>query len=207
MENRITKKSNLIQNDSLSSFDGHAAQQSDSVYEVFYNFLISVKPARILEIGTALGGFTTFLNIISKENNLNINIRTYDIHENDWYHQMIQNGIDVRVENIFSDDYQKIDNEVINYIQGDGTTIILCDGGNKIGEFNILSNYLKRGDFILAHDYAEDISIFNEKIKYKIWNWCEIMESDICDAAKRNNLIDYNKEIFNSSAWVCKIKK
>jgi hypothetical protein len=67
MKERITKFSNLEIGDSLSSFDGHAAQQYHGVYEVFYNFLKDVKPVRILEIGTALGGFTAFLKICCNE--------------------------------------------------------------------------------------------------------------------------------------------
>ena len=35
----ITKKSNLIENDSLSAFRGNAAQQYHGVYEVFYEFI------------------------------------------------------------------------------------------------------------------------------------------------------------------------
>ena len=53
MKERITKFSNLEIGDSLSSFDGHAAQQYHGAYEVFYNFIKDVKPVRILEIGTA----------------------------------------------------------------------------------------------------------------------------------------------------------
>ena len=73
----ITKKINLEENDGLSSYMNMAAQQNHNVYEVFYNFLNEVKPKRILEIGTALGGFTQFLNKVSKESNLNINILSY----------------------------------------------------------------------------------------------------------------------------------
>jgi hypothetical protein len=100
-----------------------------------------------------------------------------------------------------------MDEEVINYIQGDGITIVLCDGGWKIGEFNLISNYIKNGDFILAHDYAEDKEKFELKIKNKIWNWHEISESDIFDACERNNLQDYQRNIFESVVWVCKIKE
>ena len=38
-----------------------ACQQNHNVFEVFYNFLNETKPKQILEIGTALGGFTSFL--------------------------------------------------------------------------------------------------------------------------------------------------
>ena len=79
MKERITKFSNLEIGDSLSSFDGHAAQQYHGAYEVFYNFIKDVKPVRILEIGTALGGFTTFLKICCNELELNTNIELVQV--------------------------------------------------------------------------------------------------------------------------------
>jgi hypothetical protein len=206
MKERITKFSNLEIGDSLSSFDGHAAQQFHGAYEVFYNFIKEVKPVRILEIGTALGGFTSFLKICCNELGLNTNIRSYDINNNPWYKDIVNMGVDIRVENIFSIGFESMDEEVINYIQGDGVTIVLCDGGWKIGEFNLISNYIKNGDFILAHDYAEDKEKFELNIKDKIWNWHEISESDIFDACQRNNLQDYQRNLFESVVWVCKTK-
>lgn len=202
----ITKKVNLIMNDGLSSYMGMASQQNHNVYEVFYNFLNEIKPKRIIEIGTALGGFTQFLKKVSNESQLDINILSYDIHEMTWYRDMIQNGIDVRVENVFDSNYQSVKQEVIDFIQQDGVTLVLCDGGNKVGEFNILSDYIKEGDFIMAHDYVDTRENFNENYYEKIWNWHEISESDIDRACERNNLKSYNKEIFDSVIWVCKIK-
>lgn len=202
----ITKKVNLIMNDGLSSYMGLSSQQNHNVYEVFYNFLNEIKPKRILEIGTALGGFTQFLKKVSDESQLDISILSYDIHEMSWYQNMIQSGIDVRVENVFDPNYQSVKQDVIDFIQQDGVTLVLCDGGNKVGEFNILSNYIKENDIIMAHDYVDTRENFNENYYEKIWNWHEISESDIANACEKNNLKSYNKEIFDSVIWVCKIK-
>ena len=202
----ITKEVNLIMNDGLSSYMGMASQQNHNVYEVFYNFLNDVKPKRILEIGTALGGFTQFLKKVSDELQLDINILSYDIYEMTWYQTMIQNDIDVRVENVFDSNYQSVKQEVIDFIQQGGITLVLCDGGNKVGEFNLLSNYIKEGDFIMAHDYADNRENFDTNFNRKIWNWHEIQDSDINESCLRNNLKSYNKEIFDSVVWVCKTK-
>lgn len=94
-------------------------------------------------------------------------------------------GIDVRIENIFYNDYTSCNREVIDCIQKAGTTVVLCDGGNKIKEFNLLSRYLKTDDFILAHDYAESKEIFYSTIYRNRWNWCEITNVDITDAVKK----------------------
>jgi len=204
---RITKESNLENHDSLSAYMGQAAQQNHNVYEVFYNFLNEVKPKRILEIGTALGGFTKFLKLVSDELNLETIILSYDIHSNPWYNEMIESGIHVRVENIFNSDYSDVDVFVKDFIKSPGTTVVLCDGGDKVREFNVLSKYLKVGDFIMAHDYAENNEIFQEKINLKIWNWHEISNSDIIRACEENNLKYYNKESFENVVWTCRKKE
>ena len=113
----ITRYTNLTTNDSLSGFRNHVAQQSHYVYEIFYNFLSDIKPKRILEIGTALGGFTSFLKIVVDELKIDTKIMTLDIHTKDWYPEMIHNGIDVRVENVFNEDYSQVKQYIIDFIQ------------------------------------------------------------------------------------------
>jgi cephalosporin hydroxylase len=203
----ITKKSNLIDNDSLSAFNGNDAQQYHGVYEVFYEFIKNIKPKRILEIGTALGGFTQFLRVVCNNFELDTKIITYDINSRPWYNTMIKNNIDVRVENVFTENYVDVDDFVKNYIKEDGITLVLCDGGNKIGEFNLLSNFIKSGDFIMAHDYAYNKEYFEKNINGKVWNWLEIQESDIIQSCQKNNLKPYMEEEFSSVVWVCKIKE
>jgi hypothetical protein len=206
IQENITKFTDLTKNDSLSAFRGHTAQQSHNAYQVFYDFISEVKPVRILEIGTALGGFTEFLKIITDELNLNTKILSYDISERPWYNQMIEKGIDVRVENIFNEDWTGVKQDVVDFVQQDGLTIVLCDGGWKIGEFKIFSKLIKNNDFILAHDYSISKEIYELEIKDKIWNWCEITESDIQESVIEHNLKSYNQDKFSQAVWVCKIK-
>lgn len=206
MENKITKKINLEENDGLSSFLGLPAQQNHEVFLVFYNFLKKIKPSRILEIGTAMGGFTQFLKWVSDEINHPIYILSYDVIEYNWYKDIIAKGIDIKVENVFSHNYDSVHSKVIDFIQTEGVTLVLCDGGYKIGEFNILSKYLKPGDFIMAHDYAENKEIFEEKINGKIWNWFEISNENINQSCIDYNLIEYEKEIFENVVWTCRKK-
>lgn len=205
-ENKISKKCSLEHNDSISTYNGWGAQQNYNAFEVFHNFINDVKPKRILEIGTSLGGFTSFLKYTSDKLGIQCDVLTYDIYEKSWYTELTSMGIDVRIKNVFSEGYTEVDQEVVDFIQSDGTTIILCDGGDKVREFNILSNYMKSGDFILGHDYAFDKNTFDEKVNRKLWNWHELSEKDIENACDRNNLKDYNREIFESVVWICKQK-
>lgn len=203
----LTKKIDLESNDGLSIYLNLASQQHHNVYKTFHDFLIKVKPKRILEIGTALGGFTQFLKKVSDEYSLDIKILTYDVIEKPWYNELTENGIDVRIENVFLDGYTNVKQEVIDFINQDGITIVLCDGGYKIGEFNLLSDHIKVGDFIMAHDYCKNSEQFNSEIFGKIWNWHEISESDIESKSIENNLIDYDVETFKNVVWSCKTKQ
>jgi hypothetical protein len=205
-EDKVNKKSNLEQNDSISTYDGWGAQQNPNVFETFHYFLNEIKPKRILEIGTSIGGFTSFLNYTVKKLSIDCYVLSYDINQFDWYKDMISEGIDVRVENVFNSDYTEVKQEVIDFIQKEGTTLILCDGGSKIREFNLLSNFMNEGDFIMAHDYAKDKETFDSDVYMKLWNWYEISDKDIQEACDRNNLVTYNKETFDKVVWVCKKK-
>lgn len=207
-EENITKRSNLEISDSLSSYQGHEAQQNPFAYEVFYNFLKTTKPKRILEIGTSSGGFTLFLRLICTDLELETEIVSYEIHDRPSYEFLRSKGLDIRIKNIFKEDYSDVTiQEPIDYIQQDGTTVVLCDGGYKIGEFNLLSKFIKSGDFILAHDYASTSEYFNENINLKLWNWHEIQDLNIQDAVNNNNLEPYMHGEFQKAVWVCKTKK
>lgn len=183
------------------------AMQHENFYSVFETFISRVRPQRILEIGTAGGGLTVAMRDITRSFGLDIPIRTYDIHYRDCHEKLLELGIDARIENIFTDDCTlKTDSDVISYIQSPGTTLVLCDGGFKISEFNSISYYLKSGDYIMAHDYSESHEYFSQVVNEKIWNWCEITEVDIAQASEDNGLERYMSKEFQSVVWVCKRK-
>lgn len=206
-EQNITKRSNLESHDSISCYLNHGAQQNPYTYESFYNLIKAIKPSRILEIGTSMGGFTLFLKIICEELNLITTILTNDIHYQPGYKVLETNGIHVKIENLFNGDYSQVKAETIEYIQQDGTTLVLCDGGWKIGEFNLLSRYIKQGDIIMAHDYASTPEYFKKTVYMKFWNWHEIQDSDIQESVANYCLDSFMQEQFTPAAWVCKIKK
>lgn len=187
-----------------------SAQQQDNYQDVFTKFLQEQNFDRILEIGTAGGGFTLYL----RDTLPNAEILSYDIYDVKWYDDIRKHNVDIRVQNIFDDHIMNIttsanvtDEYALNFIRNSKKLLILCDGGNKIAEFKCLSKYLKQGDFIMAHDYSLSVDYFKEHIKGKIWNWCEITEEHISDSCKLHNLEDYNREEFQRIVWVCKQKK
>jgi hypothetical protein len=193
-----------------TSYKGITAMQHDNAFDTFEKLIRLTRPARILEIGTAAGGLCLFLRQILNEIGLESTpIKTFDIYDCTT-HRVLEreNNLEVIYKNLFCQNYLSLEKpELIQeYIQSDGLTLVLCDGGNKVGEFNLLSNYIKEGDFIMAHDYADNRENFDTNFNRKIWNWHEIQDSNINESCLRNNLKSYNKEIFDSVVWVCKIK-
>ena len=84
-----------------------------------------------------------------------------------------------------------------------GTTIVLCDGGNKVKEFQTFAPLIKQYDFIMGHDYAKDLNFFNTHINQKIWNWFELSGEDVQDAIIDNNLQYFMNDDFSKIVWLC----
>jgi predicted rRNA methylase YqxC with S4 and FtsJ domains len=190
-------------------YKGLTIMQHKDVATQFEKLILDIKPKRILEIGTSSGGLTLLLrDLLDNKGFENVELRTYDINDPQYLYQHDKN-IDIRVKNLFNHQYDELTekDEIVNFITQDGPTIVLCDGGSKINEFNILSHHLKKGDVIMAHDYSKDHEYFEQNIKNKIWNWCEITESHIQGSSQINNLVPYMEDEFASVVWVCKIKQ
>ena len=186
--------------------------QHTSIEEKFLKLITTLKPTKVLEIGTSSGGLTLMLRDILDNNGLeSTRLVSYDVNDPKYLRHYLDEGtnIELKIENVFNNAYDKLENgqEVIDLISSEGTTLVLCDGGSKKNEFKILSDYLKIGDVIMAHDYSPNEEYFQEHIHGKIWNWLEIQDSDINDACLKNNLVPYMDDDFKQVVWVCKIKE
>lgn len=184
--------------------------QHQNIELAFTNLFNTIKPSKILEIGTLHGGLTLLLrDILDKLYLLDTNITTYDIHDQEFLKPLALNkNINICTKNLFNNSYIDFNNiytknEAETHIKKHGVTIVLCDGGCKICEFNLLSPLLKTGDIIMAHDYAPNKEYFEEYMRDKIWNWHEIQDSDIQDSIEKNNLEPYMREEFLNVAWAC----
>lgn len=182
----------------------HTTQQVPNIKVYFTNLLLIEKFDSIIELGTSLGGLTYILDDISKENNLNIKIDTFDIGYKDYVDKYLkERGCTYHILDERDSEYEST---VVNLLKQGGKCLLLCDGGNKREEFNKYSAYLKPGDVVMAHDYCTDSLTFENEIKNKIWNWHEISLSDIQDCITSNNLSEYNKIDFKYAVWACYIK-
>lgn len=194
------------------TYEGIVIQQHNDVEIVFEQLFKITKPSRILEIGTASGGLTLLLrNLLDRISMEDTEIRTYDVDDKHYLSKYINEGvkIDSRIKDVFNHSYDELVEveEISSYIQNEGVTIVLCDGGSKKNEFRLLSKLLKLDDIIMAHDYSPNEDYFSKNINNKIWNWLEIQDSDIKQSCVENQLVPFMDEEFKKVVWVCKIKK
>ena len=193
-----------------SKYENIRSQQNLYFFENLKNILNEIKPHRIIEIGTARGATTLYMSDLLTELKLNdTKIKTFDIIQRDHLIDVERDNIEFYIGNIFNYSLKELSKpeEIVNFLSNDGTNLIMCDGGNKILEFEILSKYLKKGDVIMAHDYAPNKEVFEKDYKDKIWNWMEITDNDINEAVKEYNLEPYKMDLIKPTAWVAKIKK
>jgi hypothetical protein len=188
--------------------------QNKNAENVFKKLLNKIQPARILEIGTFHGGLTLMLrDILDSYNLYDSIIRTYDINNQEFLRPLVINRkVQIITDNLFNADYtdfldENKKNEVLSFIQKDGCSLVLCDGGCKKCEFNMISPLLKTNDIIMAHDYAPNSYYFKRYIQNKIWNWLEIQDTDIEESIKKYNLQPFRQQLAQKAAWCCRIKK
>jgi len=150
---------------------------------------------QVIEIGTWLGGMALMLRI-----RFDCRIYTFDISE--WsgvdYRRRIftDNGINYIIADVFESE------DILGLLGNSGKTLLLCDGGHKENEFTFFAKYLKRGDFIGAHDY------FPTRKKYdkKVWSTVELIDSHIRKTCKKEGLKKYKPKIFNKCVWTIRYK-
>ena len=143
------------------NIEGLALSQSPLVDKVFP---LLKEPELIIEIGTWKGGFAVFLRSIFP----NAEIHTFDIAKigNDQAKVKAykKHKIKSHIENCF-------ESELFRSLAGSKKRkILLCDGGNKINEFNYSVPMLNKGDIIGMHDFAPTLKYFKENIEWKFWN-------------------------------------
>lgn len=155
---------------------------------------------QIIEIGYHRGAFSLWLH----RNKLkNTELYCYDI--NDGAREIFNEEIKFIVGNCFE---EKIIEEIKSIINKNGKTLVLCDGGAKNSEFCYYSQFLKKGDVIMCHDYAhsdEESILIREKL-----NWYSGYEShyeNIKDSVYKENLEPYNYDEFKNCLWGSFIKK
>lgn len=189
--------------------------QNPNVENVFDTLLKNIKPDLIIEIGTFHGGLTLLLRDILDRSNLKETIIvTYDINEQEFLKPLVTDTkkIVVKTQNLFNEDYSDFKdndakNEIATLVNSYSKCLVLCDGGCKKCEFNLIAPLLKSNDVIMAHDYAPNQEFFDNTIKDVVWDWLEIQDSDIESVSSLHNFKSYLQDIAQQAAWLCRIKE
>jgi len=151
----------------------------------------------VIEIGTALGGTCLFLADEGQKRGFRcVSYEPLPLVESP---ELEATGA-VRGRDCFA---QESLTEVAALVK-EGQTLILCDGGNKVGEFLTFAPLLKVGDVIMAHDYAPDSAFYDERVRGQYWEWLEITDADIESAL--TGLARYAEVPFWKAAWFCGVK-
>ena len=181
--------------------NGVLAAQTPRVFEVFSKIIKDFD--LIIEIGTYKGAFSTWVYENKKQD---CNFITYDINPDEiQIPEEYKKLIDIRIANCFSEE-EKL--KIKNLIASSGKTLFLCDGGNKIEEFRIYSELLKKGDVIMLHDYADDpISFINIANKNSWPAKAESSFAEINDHVVKNKLEKFMYESFIDVFWGAFIKE
>lgn len=189
--------------------------QNPDAQSAFKTLLNELRPTKILEIGTFHGGLTLALRDILDELDLkSTSLKTYDTEDQKFLKPIVEKNnlnIDVITKNLFSQSYlewkdEAARNEIAEYVQSGEPCLVLCDGGCKRCEFNLIAPLLKIGDVIMAHDYAPNKEYFETNVKDKIWDWHEIEDSHISMACENNGLSPYLQDICQKAVWCSRIK-
>jgi hypothetical protein len=167
-----------------------STQQRPEALDYFWRGLADENIARILEIGTAEGGLSVGLrNLFTKTP-----IRTVDIYENPWTRGVFAN------HNIqYQTDGNYTSQDIADWVRQPGRSVVLCDGGAKIREFQHFASIIKPGDLLLAHDYTGYPG-------HLPWGCVETPAYAIAKACADNNLANFKPELFGVIVWAAKIK-
>lgn len=162
-------------------------RQKGDIEKYFKQFFDHWIPDIIVELGTGDGEFTAILRKLG----------IFDIH-----------SFDIQQGNIVTPGvtYYKLDifeaKEGIINLFGINKILLLCNNGNKIREVNTFAKYLKSGDVIMAHDYADDRESFK---KFNYWRTCELTFKDVEEALTKFK--PFHHDLMIQSGWMSYMKQ
>lgn len=173
--------------------------QVDDIENLFKAIFAENEIRQIVEIGTNRGGLSILLSDMAPKG---CQILTLDIH--DHVIKFNPKEYEDNLTFVAADCFSVGKDLIASWIQKDGQSMLLCDGGNKNREFNSFSEYLKPNDIILTHDYEDDPNIWKETCdKY---NWAAPPESRLSaiqNSIEKYSLEKYQYEYACHHLWGC----
>lgn len=182
-------------------FLGYRMAQTPEALLVFNEIFNCENFARVVEIGTFLGGFALYLTICSMVNEMKF--FTFDIkrYGSNVHSQIQKFGGKFLQLDVFSSQGM---NKLTSLIGSPGRVLLLCDGGDKKREIETFAKLLKPKDVIMGHDYFEKASDFFQQDK---WFSCELVKEDIQAICSKYNLAPWYENVLKEVFWVGRIKQ
>jgi hypothetical protein len=161
--------------------------------------ILRKNPSMVIEIGTSKGGFSSLLSACVEK--VGGEFHTMDVHSDGDYNQYpLYGNSKFHLLDCFSEEGLIL---IADLVAKPGLCFLLCDGGNKVREFDLFSRIIKPDDVIAAHDYFDEtVPDFHPTY----WGWCETELKKIQPAIDRYKLVDFMPEWFQFSAWKTCVK-
>jgi hypothetical protein len=205
-----------ILNSSAGHFEFSTQSEPNNVYVLsqmtnvgtyFEKFLVEQQFDTIVEVGTYKGGLAILLDEVKQKHSLKFDLHTLDIGvwDESSFSEVAEaftsRSITFKQVDIFSKSGTKY---VTTLLKSPKKKVcILCDGGDKVQEFNLFSKYIKQGDFIMAHDYHHNSVDENDEQYNCSWSWREICYTDIEQSIITEKLKMEPTVRFPEVAWAC----
>ncbi len=208
-------------------FFGCFMQQHPNAPRAINQLLLENNFTNIIELGTHDGGLSVFLALycyLSKNIATSQNSNEPVLYKNRTHHKspksfytfdnVIRDQSIVNLIEALGGKFHEFDiltNEMcVSYvgklIQNEGRTLLLCDNGDKVKEFNIYSKFLKPGDVIMSHDFFKNENDFEDAKRANKWFSWETKPHEINQACLYNKIKQCYQEIFDECFWFCGIK-
>lgn len=183
----------------LNIYNGVQISQVLGIY-LFFNRDYLSQFDNIIEIGTYNGGLSSYIFDNKKRR---ASFFSYDIDSK--INQTKREDIEFIIGDCFEP--ENSDN-ISGTISSFGKTLLICDGGDKTREFNYFSQFLKKDDVIILHDYKQDQESWDEYTSY--WQWPYGFETSYEDIQEKVNLFGlapHDNKRANFYLWGSFIKK
>jgi cephalosporin hydroxylase len=171
------------------------------------NFLLHiVKPQKIFDFGTGLGGLSVLLSLYA--NIKGIHFQTYDasIHNP----HIIRNLINPSCfRQMLLNDPNTIHEITHAILQAEKAPVILLCDALKSEEFSRYAPFCKKGDFLLVHDYSRTKGGDEFKRTCQKYNWTAPQEQcyeNIKLSCEENGVIPFMHDEFEDVLWFCGVK-
>lgn len=162
-------------------------------------------PDFVIEIGTQQGGLICALAELDVRGSRYVSFDIQDQRPSYVVEAFEKLAIDFRLEDCFKGGVEAIFKD-----RPRSKIMLLCDGGNKMKEYEAFRGLLKPNDIIMAHDWLYMVHSKPEGDGSMYWNWTEFdykLEDRLHDLMQLNFEYPWYAKQLAKAAWFCQTRK